>query len=132
MKCWMIKNSLLILTLAITLGAQSIGNPSSFSSIAQTALNIKPNAGAGEIVGWNFTNTGNATCYIQFFNATAANVSVGSTVPYFAVPIQTTNVNLFMTGFRIPFSVGMSIASATTATGNTGCNANPAGVVFYH
>lgn len=120
----------LILLLGVSLGAQTVGIPSNQSAIAQTVLNVKPTA--GEVVGWNFTNTGNATCYVQFFNALPANVSLGTTTPFMSIPIQTTNVNLFMTAFRIQFNTAISIASATTATGNSACNANPAGVIFYH
>jgi len=63
-------------------------------------------------------NGGNAASFIQFFDALAVNVTVGSTAPTFVVGLPTGGgANIFL---NLPekFSIGIVVACTATATGN--------------
>ena len=93
----------------------------------------------GTVYGWIITNRTTATVYIRFYNATAANVTVGTTAPLFtfAVPGNATDAiaaNL-LGGIGINFSTAISVA-ATTDFPDDGSPAGPAAnlvlcTVFY-
>lgn len=104
--------------------------------VDETEDDIKTSA--GQIYGWVFTNLTSATLYVKFYNATAANVTVGTTTPVMTIPIpgnSTDAVTGFMLGaMGIEFSTAISIAATTgLADNNTGAPAANALVatVFY-
>lgn len=44
-------------------------------------------ASAGQVYGWFLANEGESTVYIKFYNATATNVTVGTTTPALTIPL---------------------------------------------
>ena len=117
------------LLLVASLFAQTVGYPYALGNVTTTALNIKTSA--GEVVGYDVYNIGTGNCYIQFFDALAANVTVGTTNPQFAIGAGTLTGH-YGTGFRIPFVNAISVAGTTTSTGSSACNADMTGVILYH
>lgn len=103
----------------------------------ETEEDIKTSAGC--VYGMWVTNTDTATAFIKFYNATAANVTVGSTTPVITIgiPGNTTDDvsgNFGPGGMGIFFDTAICIAAVTTAAdnGSTGPAANSVIVnVFY-
>ena len=84
----------------------------------------------GELLGMHTLNSTAAVCFIQFFNATAANVTLGTTIPWFVIGMVASNQNLQFPAIRVPFSTALSIAATTTTSGSTTCAVN--GAMYYH
>lgn len=92
--------------------------------IDETEEEIK--ASAGKIYGWYFYNLASATRYIKFYNATAANTTVGTTTPIMTIPLATgVGANVEFTN-GIPFSTALCVAATTgvadSDTGAPGAN----------
>ena len=66
-------------------------------------------------------NSNAAVAYIQVFNATTANVTVGSTTPVLSLPIAATSIGGFGFGggSGFYFSTAITVAATTTATGSS-------------
>jgi hypothetical protein len=87
---------------------------------------------AGQVYGIFAINTTNAVLYLKLYNATAANVTVGTTTPVMTLPVPGNN-DTDGAGFYLNFPVGVVFdtaicAAATTAvadndTGAPGANA---------
>jgi hypothetical protein len=79
---------------------------------------------AGQVFGWFLKNRSAAEVFIKFYNATAANVTVGSTTPVFTLSLeskQAANVE-FTNG--IAFSTAICVAATTGfADGDSGAPA---------
>lgn len=75
---------------------------------------------AGPVLLFNITafNSGGATCYLQFFDALTADVTVGTTTPTFVIPLPASGG--YDTSLNLPegFRNGIVIACTSTATGN--------------
>lgn len=70
-------------------------------------------ATAGKIYGWFMYNDGASEVYVKFYNATAANVTVGTTTPVLTVPLPASSAaNIEFTN-GIPFSTAICIAATT-------------------
>jgi len=85
---------------------------------------------AGKVGGWYFFNAAITIRYIKFYNATAANVTVGTTTPIMTIPIPAQSsggiaANV-LSNKGIGFSTAISIAATTgvadTDTGAPGVN----------
>jgi hypothetical protein len=100
---------------ATTTGLSSFVN----TAASNTVLSIKTTA--GKLYGLHVDNTANASkTYIQVFNLLAANVTLGTTVPFYAFVILTSGVYDFAWGEPgITFGTAISFALTTTATGLT-------------
>ena len=95
-------------------------------------------ATAGQVYGWNITNFRTTTVFVKFYNATAANVTVGTTTPLFtlAIPGNTSDdTMLSMMGTHgITFDTAITWAATTgLADNDTGAPgaADVAGTVWY-
>lgn len=95
-------------------------------------------ASAGQVYGWNITNFRTTTVYVKFYNATAANVTVGTTTPLFTLAIPgnaSDDTMLSMMGTHgIVFDTAICWAATTgLADNDTGApSANDvAGTVWY-
>lgn len=88
----------------------------SFFDDAVTETAIQVTGGPALLFNLMGFNTGTVS-YIQFFDALAANVVVGTTAPKFAIPLPAaggfSDVYVLPEGFRI----GITIAVTSTATG---------------
>ena len=79
-------------------------------------------ASPAEVWGWMITNTATATRFIKFYNAAAADVTVGTTVPVFTWGIPgnaSDDVAAHITlSVPIEFDTALSIAATTAAADN--------------
>jgi hypothetical protein len=128
---------------AIPAGTNNIGDVDVLSIAAGTntigAVNVKPTtsggldifrsldideteeevkATAGQVFGWFISNLASSTRYVKFYNATAANVTVGTTTPVITIPLeadQAANVE-FVNG--IAFSTAITVAATTGIADN--------------
>lgn len=86
----------------------------------ETAEDIKTSP--GQVYGWNITNFRTSTVYVKFYNATAANVTVGTTTPLFTLAIPgnaSDDTMLSMMGAHgITFGTAISWAATTGLADN--------------
>jgi hypothetical protein len=80
-------------------------------------------ATAGSIYGMWATNTGTATAFVKFYNATAANVTVGTTTPVITIGIpgnssDDVSANFGPGGMGISFDTAITVAAVTEAADN--------------
>jgi hypothetical protein len=76
-------------------------------------------ATAGQVYGLFFTNSNAAVRYLKLYNATAASVTVGTTVPDLTLAIPPDNGGLFIKlEMGIAFSTAISIAATTGVADN--------------
>lgn len=76
----------------------------------------------GRVTSYEIYNPGNALAYVQFFDAKAADVTLGTTVPVWIVPVPAGG-RAVGPNDMLRFQVAISMAAATTATGSTAPNA---------
>lgn len=77
---------------------------------------------AATLVDFHGINTTGSAAYVQMFNAaTAAGVTVGTTIPDRVLTLAASgSATDSIGGDGIDFSLGIVVASTTTATGSTG------------
>lgn len=76
----------------------------------------------GQLTAYEIYNPGNALAYVQFFDAKAADVTLGATVPVWIVPVPSGG-RVIGPNDKLRFLTGISCAAATTATGASAPNA---------
>jgi hypothetical protein len=80
---------------------------------------------AGQVYGWYFANLATTPRYLKFYNATAANVTVGSTTPVLTFPIPANSTNFVAAN---SFSdQGIEFGTAITVAATTGLADNDTG-----
>ncbi|MFD4554413.1 hypothetical protein ACFWP5_08795 [Streptomyces sp. NPDC058469] len=90
-------------------------------SIGATKTDIGTANTAGQVGGWYIYNPNASVAYVQFFNAQASAVTLGTTAPVYSLPLPAgaaANVGPGMVG--INHSTAISIAVTTTRAGSTG------------
>lgn len=76
---------------------------------------------AGQVYGYFFANLATATRYLKFYNATPANVTVGTTEPVMTFPLPKESSGHISFACPIAFSTAITIAATTgLADNNTG------------
>lgn len=85
----------------------------------ETEEDIKTSA--GQLYGYYFANTNASARYLKFYNATAANVTVGTTTPVLTFYLPPT------TAGHIEFSHGIAFSTAISAAATTGVADNDTG-----
>jgi hypothetical protein len=89
-----------------------------FSASFTTTVQVIRNGG-GIIRSVELGNVNGSAVYYQFFNLPAAQVVLGTTVPYMAVYVPASSAVHFQDVSGIAFPIGISVACTTTRTGNT-------------
>ena len=109
----------------LPLKAQTTASPQPFLNAAvTTTVNVKtlPTSLYAFVLADPAATT---VCYLQIFNATAANVTLGTTVPLLSIPVNVASATVpGITALSFPpvqFNVAMSIAATTAPTGGTPC-----------
>lgn len=95
-------------------------NVASGSGLVHTAVAIKTSG--GHVRGWYLDNTTNsgATTYFQFYDATTANVTVGTTAAKMALAVPGGGcANITPSDVGIEFTTAITIAATTTYGGST-------------
>lgn len=77
---------------------------------------------AGQVYGWFISNLATSTRFVKFYNATAANVTVGTTTPVLTLPIpgnSTDDVSAnALGGMGIAFDTAICVAATTGVADN--------------
>jgi hypothetical protein len=95
-----------------------------FRSIDLDESEEEVKATAGQVFGWYIQNKNAATLFVKFYNATAANVTVGTTTPVMTLPIPTGSAANVMSDIGIAFSTAITVAATTgVADADTGAPA---------
>lgn len=133
----------------ITDGSNELGTTSSNS--AKTILNPETSGGvsvyhtndldeteeeikssAGQVYGYFLHNASAGTMFFQFYNATAASVTVGTTTPLFTLPVPTGASANIAIPHGVAFSTALSIAATTTYGGADAPGANEAFATIWY
>jgi hypothetical protein len=98
------------------------GGASIFRSLDLDETEEEVKATAGTVYGWYIANTATATRFVKFYNATAANVTVGTTTPVLTLPIPGNSsddiaANL-LGGVGIAFDTAITVAATTALADN--------------
>jgi hypothetical protein len=100
------------------------GGLSIFRSLDLDESEEEVKATAGQVYGYFVYNAATSAQYLKFYNATAANVTVGTTTPVITIPVPAeggANVEFSM---GIPFDTAISVAVTTgVADADTGAPA---------
>ena len=105
-----------------------------FRSIDLDETEEEIKATAGQVFGWYIYNNAATTHYVKFYNATAANVTVGTTTPVMTLPVPAGSAANVSNPAGIAFSTAITAAATTgVADNDTGAPAANAVVVnvFY-
>lgn len=112
---------------------QAANGCSIFRSLDLDESEEEVKASAGTVYGVWFSNTATATRFLKFYNATAANVTVGTTTPVLtlALPGNASDdiSGVFSIGQGIKFDTAITVA-ATTAVGDSDTGAPSANDVI--
>lgn len=111
----------------IRANATGAATVSKFTAAATTnAANIK--ASAGRVVGWHLTNLATSARYFRFFNLATA-PTMGTSSPYFVLPIAPSATVQCQLPMGIAFATGIAIA-CTTAVADLDATATAANDVI--
>lgn len=100
------------------------GGLSTFRSIDLDETEEEAKATAGQVYCWAIYNNAAATTYLKFYNATAANVTVGTTTPVDTWPIPAGSAAIGCSPIGIAFDTAITVAATTgVADNNTGAPA---------
>lgn len=102
------------------------------ASIGATKTDIGAANTPGAVGGWYFYNANAAVAYVQFFNAQASAVTLGTTAPVYSLgipPGAAANIPAGMVGIK--HGTAISIAITTTRAGSTGPAATVDFNIFY-
>lgn len=110
--------------------ATTTGGCSVFRSLDLDETEEEVKATAGQVYGYYFANLSGALRYLKFYNATAANVTVGTTTPVLTLPLpySASNAACGHVSFPVPVAFGTAISVAVTTgladndTGAPGAN----------
>jgi hypothetical protein len=95
-------------------GSASVGGQTLFRNVALSNTDVAIKATAGRVYSWYFKNPdASATAWVHFYNATIANVVVGTTVPVWSVEVPAGIAK------EIAFTIPMTFATAITLAATT-------------
>lgn len=101
------------------------------NAVTNTAAAVKTSG--GRLRHLHAANTTAAIAYVQFFNLATASVTVGTTAPKLAYMMPaSSNVTIDFGDKGVEFDTAITIAVATTATGNTAAGSLPAISILYN
>lgn len=101
---------------------ETTGGLSIFRSLDLDETEEEVKASAGQVYGMWITNTATSTRFVKFYNATAANVTVGTTTPVITVAIPGNSsddvTGLFGGTHGIAFDTAITVAATTAVADN--------------
>ena len=97
-----------------------------FRSIDLDETEEEVKATAGTVYGVWATNTATTTRFLKFFNATAANVAVGTTTPVITIALPGNATDDISASFNVG-GLGIAFATAITVAATTGVADNDTG-----
>ena len=105
------------------------------SALVATVTNVKTLPGS--VYGFSIGNSAGTVCFLQIFNATAANVTLGTTAPAMSIlaNINTATIGattaLSFANAPVSFNTAISVAGTTTVNGATPCGTGLAVNLFF-
>src|SRR3990167_4521922 len=107
-------------------GARTSGGSTLYKNIDVDETEDQIKATAGQVYWIHAVNVTTGVIYLKFYNATAANVTVGTTVPDLTFPVPA-NADSDGAGFTLSIPNGIAFGTAITIAGTTGVADNDAG-----
>jgi hypothetical protein len=105
----------------ITPTPTTTGGLSLFRSLDLDETEEDVKTSAGQIYGWHYSNRSAGERFLKFYNATAANVTVGTTTPVITIPVAAGVAS------NVEFSHGIAFSTAICAAVTTGIADNDVG-----
>lgn len=102
----------------VTLQPHTAGGLTTFRSIDLDESEEEVKATAGNLYGYYFANTNASARYLKLYNATAANVTVGTTTPSHTFYLPPTSAGHVSFPVPIGFSTALSAAATTGVADN--------------
>lgn len=129
--------SLLVFFLTFNAVAQPSPSDTSLSIFKNVDLDeadVAVKAGRGQVYGWFLQNTSAGVRYFKLYNATAANVTVGTTTPVITIGLPAGASANVMSPMGILFSTAITAACVTgvadNSTGAPGANECVANIFY--
>lgn len=72
---------------------------------------------AGQVYGWHLLNHASGEMFLHFYDSPGTGVTVGTTTPYFTLPLLNSMGSNLYFGAGIEFPNGISIAATNSASG---------------
>lgn len=107
-------------------GARTSGGSTPYKNLDVDESEDEVKGTAGQVYWMHVVNLSAAKLYLKFYNATAANVTVGTTVPVLTLPIPTLATTNGC-GFVLAIPNGIAFGTAITIAATTGFADNDAG-----
>jgi len=107
-------------------GARTSGGVTPYKNIDVDETEDEVKGTAGQVYFIHAINKTATPLYLKFYNATAANVTVGSTVPVHTFPVPA-NADSDGAGFTLAIPNGIAFSAAITIAGTTGVADNDTG-----
>lgn len=112
---------------SVTVSTATTGGASIFRSLDLDETEEEVKATAGTLYGGIVMNLSTSILYLKFYNATAANVTVGTTTPVLTIPIPLANSG-DASGFILPIPAqGVAFSTAICVAATTGLADNSTG-----
>ena len=106
----------------VTPQPHTTGGLSIFRSLDLDETEEDVKTSAGTVWGWYIANTATSTRFVKFYNATAANVTVGTTTPVLTLPIPGNSSDDIaanaLGGMGITFDTAICVAATTGVADN--------------
>lgn len=107
-------------------GARTSGGTTPYKNLDVDQADAQVKGTAGQVYWIHAINLGTAPRYLKFYNATAANVTVGTTTPVLTFPIPTQG-DSNGAGFTFSIPNGIAFSTAITIAATTGFADNDTG-----
>lgn len=107
-------------------GARTAGGTTPYKNIDVDETEDEVKGSAGQVYWIHAINTTAAPLYLKFYNATAANVTVGTTTPVLTLPVPG-NADSDGAGFTLSIPNGIAFGTAITIAATTGVADNDTG-----
>lgn len=101
-------------TVAVNAKPATSGGLTIFRSIDLDETEEEVKSSTGQVYGWYLYNNAAATTYVKFYNATAASVVVGTTIPVLTIPVPAGSAA------NVEFTNGIAFSTAITVAATTG------------
>lgn len=111
----------------VALYPTTVGGTTAYKNLDVDESEDEVKATAGQVFWIYAVNLATSVRYLKFYNATAANVSVGTTVPVLTFPVPTQSATASGAGFVLVVPNGIAFSTAITIAATTGLADNDTG-----
>ena len=111
----------------VGIGVRTSGGTTIFRSLDLDETEEEVKASAGQVYWITAFNLSTGVRFLKFYNATAANVTVGTTTPVLTIPIPTQAASANGAGLVLSIPNGIAFGTAITVAATTGVADNDTG-----